>query len=378
MAMFKAIHFIQYHLYFCTLIEFVRGVHLGPYVEVEVYLPTPPWHHEDRIQQKSSLASIPLWAHQDPKAATEAFCGGGDIGDLNPENCELLESIFEASMKKLEVINAEAKAIAAHISSTYDARALQTYNALLSISSVIQRFKSPKVIVFGSGRDSRMLCAASLEGKPLDSFVIFVEDNEEWGQLVQGELDEYLTSRQRQNDNDDSGSDMGRCIVVGIQYDTKREDWIDYLGMQDKLAAIVLSSIINSIQSNSHFLSNERLATLLLTSKNLESMFDVVLVDGPAGASDNNPGRMSTIAAASKLVKLHDDGVVFIDDIDRTVERVFSQSMLRPLFKHEVDVRVNWRPLRYYTNDDSLTTLLAARDPPTKLVDFNGLKNDVG
>ena len=53
----------------------------------------------------------------------------------------------------------------------------------------------------------------------------------------------------------------------------------------------------------------------------LVGAFDVVVVDGPAGVTDDSPGRMAPIATAAALVE-HGTGVVFVDDTDRFVEQV--------------------------------------------------------
>jgi hypothetical protein len=52
------------------------------------------------------------------------------------------------------------------------------------------------------------------------------------------------------------------------------------------------------------------------------------------------------------------------------------QATLRPLFKHEVDVRVSDRPLRYYTNNPVLPHLLPGRPNPPIMLDMAPLAQD--
>ena len=57
-----------------------------------------------------------------------------------------------------------------------------------------------------------------------------------------------------------------------------------------------------------------------------QSRWDVILVDGPAGYTDENPGRMQSIYTASKLIKK--GGYVFVHDCHRKVEQVYSDKYL--------------------------------------------------
>jgi glucuronoxylan 4-O-methyltransferase len=54
--------------------------------------------------------------------------------------------------------------------------------------------------------------------------------------------------------------------------------------------------------------------------------WDVILVDGPAGYDDTQPGRMKSIYAASRLVAA--GGRVFVHDCDRPAERAFTSRYL--------------------------------------------------
>mmetsp|Transcript_17159 Transcript_17159/g.40256 ORF Transcript_17159/g.40256 Transcript_17159/m.40256 type:complete len:95 (+) Transcript_17159:933-1217(+) len=88
---------------------------------------------------------------------------------------------------------------------------------------------------------------------------------------------------------------------------------------------------------------------------------------------------MASLSAATQLVR-KERGVVFVDDIDRFVERVYSHALLRPLFKHEHGVKGTMaKRLRYYTNDDAVVEVLLQPDtnPYVDMPDdFGGLLDD--
>jgi len=54
--------------------------------------------------------------------------------------------------------------------------------------------------------------------------------------------------------------------------------------------------------------------------------WDVILVDAPLGEGPSAPGRMKSIAAASRLVR--NSGDVFVHDCDRIVERNYTDKFL--------------------------------------------------
>ena len=104
--------------------------------------------------------------------------------------------------------------------------------------------------------------------------------------------------------------------------------------------------------------------------------FDVVVVDGPCGCNDLCPGRMAPLAAAAELAA-PDHGVVFVDDYDRLVERVWANTMLRPTFEHEVLVQDTvLEHLKYFTHDARMECILPkAAAPPASVEDYKGLEN---
>ncbi len=58
--------------------------------------------------------------------------------------------------------------------------------------------------------------------------------------------------------------------------------------------------------------------------------FDVIVVDAPQGFAPEKPGRMKSIYMSQGLS--HEDSHVFVDDIERRVERIYSEVYLRPKF----------------------------------------------
>jgi hypothetical protein len=54
--------------------------------------------------------------------------------------------------------------------------------------------------------------------------------------------------------------------------------------------------------------------------------WDVILVDGPTGHKDGQPGRMKSIYAASTLVA--PGGCVFVHDCERPAEQAFASRYL--------------------------------------------------
>ena len=133
-----------------------------------------------------------------------------------------------------------------------------------------------------------------------------------------------------------------RCHVVDVTYDTDIGEWEDLLGTEDILAESMISQLPNSA---------------------ISTPFDVILIDGPRGNGPDQPGRMTSISAASKLIRDDGYGVVFVDDIDRMVERVYSRYLLRPEFGEERDIGGGWgNTMRtvYYTRNEALAYYLTA------------------
>lgn len=59
-----------------------------------------------------------------------------------------------------------------------------------------------------------------------------------------------------------------------------------------------------------------------------DTMWDVVVVDGPCGATPDSPGRMASIYTASILARRGNTTHVIVHDVDRMVEKWFSWEFL--------------------------------------------------
>jgi hypothetical protein len=302
------------------------------------------------------------WSHESARQAAARFCEkisddkeahervARALKEGNPiayrenrlvknEECE--ERVAEELKPNLDVEDG----VASFISAQYANGTQLALGAQLAVASAIRRSWVPtrRVLVFGAGRDSRMVCAAATTGAPRGR-AVFVEDDGEWAALVRADLKAYLMA---QNLPEDS------CVVKDVTYNTHRAHWAEWLGRGPELAERVLGQINEQRQS-----------------------FDVVVVDGPCGCNDLCPGRMAPLAAAVALAA-PGTGVVFVDDYDRLVERVWANTMLRPNFDHEVLVQDTvLEHLKYFTHDARMECILPkAAAPPAAVEDYKGLEN---
>lgn len=68
-----------------------------------------------------------------------------------------------------------------------------------------------------------------------------------------------------------------------------------------------------------------------------ETKWDCIFVDSPVGTTDKKPGRMQSIYTASKFSQSHTE--VFVHDVDRTVEDVYSKEMFSIIVKDLTKLR---------------------------------------
>lgn len=132
------------------------------------------------------------------------------------------------------------------------------------------------LLVFGCGAE-----AGFWEKINRDGTTAFLEDDPEWLEKARRSL--------------------ARSSVYRVDYGTRRPEWFSLLNDPARLALDLPEEI-----------SSRR--------------WDVILVDGPAGYSDDNPGRMKSIYVASKLVV--PGGCVFVHDCNRAVEREYTAKFL--------------------------------------------------
>ena len=301
------------------------------------------WSHETARERRRASVKI-----SDDKEAHERVARALQEGNpiayrenrlVKNEECE--ERVAEELKPSLDVEDGVASFIAAQ----YANGTQLAVGAQLAVASAIRRSWVPtrRVLVFGAGRDSRMVCAAATSGLPRGR-AVFVEDSPEWAALVRADLKAYLISQKLPEDS---------CVVKDVTYNTHRAHWAEWLGRGPELAQRVLDQINEQRQS-----------------------FDVVVVDGPCGCNDLCPGRMAPLAAAAELAA-PGTGVVFVDDYDRLVERVWANTMLRPNFDHEVLVQDTvLEHLKYFSHDARMECILPkAAAPPASVEDYKGLEN---
>ena len=132
------------------------------------------------------------------------------------------------------------------------------------------------LLVFGCGKDSVFWEKVNRNGT-----TTFLEDNPEWLGLAR--------------------SALTRAEAHLVHYGTRRPDWAVLMNAPSRLE-LELPVAVSS------------------------RLWDVVLVDGPAGYDDDQPGRMKSIYMASRLVA--PGGCVFVHDCDRQIEREYAERFL--------------------------------------------------
>lgn len=130
-----------------------------------------------------------------------------------------------------------------------------------------------RLLIFGGGRDTQLWVRANRGGRTL-----VLEDNPEWRSVA-----------------GNAGAE-----VLSIRYTTRTAD-----GFLTRCPAA--EGVPTAVDSAS---------------------WDVVLVDGPAGWNSQSPGRQQSILLASRAVA--SDGVVFLHDAQRDMERRSAESYLKP------------------------------------------------
>ena len=302
------------------------------------------------------------WPHETVRAAAARFCE--KISDDKEAHAQVTRALAEGVpmawrgqnlvkneecetrvAAKLRPDVAVMESVASHIAAQYVNATQLALGAQLAVATAIRRSWAPlkRVLVFGAGRDSRLVCAAATAGEQRGR-AVFVEDDAEWATIVREDLAAYLLSQNLPAD---------ACVVKDVIYGTHRAHWAEWLGRGPELARRVLDQI-----------------------EELPQSFDVVVVDGPCGGNDLCPGRMAPLAAAAALASA-ETGVVFVDDYDRLVERVWANAVLRPSFAHEVLVQDTvLEHLKYFTSDGLLECVLPkAGAPPAAVEDSKGLEN---
>lgn len=128
-------------------------------------------------------------------------------------------------------------------------------------------------LVFGCGNDSPLWAKINKGGR-----TVFLEHDEDW-----------MLSTLSANPE---------LEVLLVHYDTRVSQWEELLGQDDKLM-IQLPDCVTSTK------------------------WDVILVDGPTGYSEECIGRMKSIYMASKLVA--PGGIILVHDMCRKVEKAYAK-----------------------------------------------------
>lgn len=141
----------------------------------------------------------------------------------------------------------------------------------------IKRRMPCNLLVFGLGNGSQFWALLNRRGR-----TIFLEDNEYWYKDI---LQSDPTIR-----------------AYLVNYQTRRSQWQNLLDTPNLLEM----SLPEEIELMS---------------------WDIILVDGPNGFEDENPGRMKSIYLASRLAS--QTGEVFVHDCDRPLEQAIATNISR-------------------------------------------------
>ncbi|HEX7134180.1 MAG TPA: hypothetical protein VF228_16505, partial [Iamia sp.] len=146
------------------------------------------------------------------------------------------------------------------------------------IAAAVAARPGGRLLVFGLGHDSSFWARLNAGGETL-----FIEDDAAWVEVC------------RRRDPS--------LAVVTTTYTTVRTEWEELMATPERLA-LDLPPVVTA------------------------APWDVVVVDAPRGHRPHTPGRMQSIFAARGLVD--PEGVVFVHDSDRTVEREYGRRYLGP------------------------------------------------
>ncbi|RQH40797.1 hypothetical protein D5R40_16340 [Okeania hirsuta] len=160
---------------------------------------------------------------------------------------------------------------------------------------------SPKTpnnfLIFGVGRDSGLWMEVNKEGR-----TIFIEDNPEWFNWAK--------------------ETYPGIVAYLVDYGTKRKDWLNLL---------------------TEYSQGKECLSMVLPEEIVQTKWDVIFVDAPAGYSEKMPGRMKSIYIAAKLAFETGSTDVFVHDCHRQVENIYSS-----YFFHQENLVTEIRRLRHY------------------------------
>ncbi|KAK9678534.1 hypothetical protein RND81_11G217800 [Saponaria officinalis] len=173
----------------------------------------------------------------------------------------------------------------------------QTSHEITLTARVLHRKSPCNFLVFGLGYDSLMWATLNYGGK-----TVFLEEDKNWIRQIKSEFP-TLDSRH-------------------VAYDTK---------VRHATQLLTSSKSDENCYHIAHPMeSNCTLAPKSVPSDVLDVEWDVIMVDAPTGYHDDAPGRMQAIYTAGLLGRWREEGDVdvFVHDVDRDVEDVFSKEYL--------------------------------------------------
>ncbi|MGL4498988.1 MAG: class I SAM-dependent methyltransferase [Planktothrix sp.] len=166
------------------------------------------------------------------------------------------------------------------------------------ITDVVSAKHPGNFLIFGVGKDSELWIEVNKNGR-----TVFIEDNKTW-------LNEALKNNPEIE---------AYCVEYGII----RKNWLNLLIAYNQ--------------------GNDCLS-LTLPDSVLQTQWDFIFVDAPAGYADETPGRMKSIYMASQLGAMHGKTDIFVHDSDRLVENIYAGYFLRiENFITEVDKLKHYR-----------------------------------
>jgi glucuronoxylan 4-O-methyltransferase len=153
-----------------------------------------------------------------------------------------------------------------------------TAEQIAVILTHIRKRKGCNLLIFGLGNDSLLWLMANRQGQ-----TIFIEDNPRWLNKVKSQYSEIS--------------------ALLVSYQTKLRDWKEFLDKPEQLELDLSPDILNT-------------------------KWDIILVDAPAGYYKRAPGRMKSIYMASQLA--NEGGDIFVHDCHRKVEQIYCDTFLSP------------------------------------------------
>lgn len=149
------------------------------------------------------------------------------------------------------------------------------------VASLVGGGRGSKMLVFGTGNDSRLWLLANRRGR-----TVFLESSLWWTKQAQRRSPE--------------------AEIWHVGYDTRRDQWRSLLEGDPSRLALELPPTVAS------------------------ESWDVLFVDGPAGYDDRCPGRMKSIYTAALLARSGGAAEVVVHDCDRELERAYCDRFFHP------------------------------------------------